>query len=220
MTSSFKTILVLTVALHLALLGYLGIGKTPSPAALKSQKVLVNTIRLKPRQEVPEAIACAPKPKPKPPNNKSESKPKPKKSKSESKPPPPPQKNKLSSDQIAKLQKAKNALANMGKIKPTKKQAECAIEGLAIDTSDDRYAGQLSKALKSLLVLPEYGAVKIKLTLTRSGKVKKLEIVGSESKVNEKNIEKTLKNAKFSSFGTHFSGEDQHTFIIVLSNDI
>lgn len=126
----------------------------------------------------------------------------------------------LSSEQIAKLQNAKNALTSIDKVKPTKKQADCVIERLAIDTSDDRYAGELSKALKSLLVLPEYGTVKIKLTLERSGKVKKLEIVNSESKVNEKNIEKTLKNAKFSSFGMHFTGEEHHTFVIVLSNDI
>jgi type IV secretory pathway VirB10-like protein len=246
MTPSYNYALLFAVCLHIAFLGYLAVGKNVKAAPPKPQKVLVNTVRLQPkkaaepiaRAEKPKPPAPKPKPKPKPKPPAPKPKPKPPAPKPKPKPKPPapkpkpktqkpkPEKSsekKLSSDQIAKLQEAKKALAKIdlkGPAKPEKTSAACDVVHLELDSADNRYATGLSKALKSLLTLPEYGAVKIKLTLARDGKVKKLEIINSESKVNEKNIEKALKNAKFSSFNNHFSGEDEHTFVIVLSNDI
>lgn len=81
------------------------------------------------------------------------------------------------------------------------------------------YSNEVAYRLKMNLKLPEYGEVKIKLTINRAGKVMKIEIVKSESKINKAYIESKIKNIQFSSFGHNFPDVEQNTFIITLQND-
>jgi hypothetical protein len=81
------------------------------------------------------------------------------------------------------------------------------------------YHEELASRLKLLLRLPEFGEVKIKLTLERSGRFVKVVIVSAESASNRKYIEKTLPALKFPSFGNNFNDLDQYTFVIALSNE-
>jgi colicin import membrane protein len=82
------------------------------------------------------------------------------------------------------------------------------------------YREELASRLKLLLRLPEYGAVKVKLTLERTGKVVKVIVIGTESSANRSYIEKTLPTLTFPAFGTGFGDAAQHTFSISLSNDL
>lgn len=82
------------------------------------------------------------------------------------------------------------------------------------------YRDELASRLKLMLKLPEYGEVKVKLTLERSGKVAKVVIVATESAANRKYIEKTLPTLTFSAFGNNFDSAGQFTFSITLSNDL
>lgn len=82
-----------------------------------------------------------------------------------------------------------------------------------------RYSDGVAYRLKSSLRLPEYGAVKIKLTLSRAGKVEKVETVHSESRKNKSYVEEKVKNILFSSFGNEFPGASEMTFAITLQND-
>lgn len=126
---------------------------------------------------------------------------------------------------------------NSGKISAIKNSSTAIaalpskIQGLHIDTitSDSggslsatelSYRDELASRLKLLLKLPEYGQVKIRLTLERSGKVAKLEIVSAESSANRKYVEKTVPTLTLPAFGNYFSGKSEYTFAITLSNDI
>lgn len=105
-----------------------------------------------------------------------------------------------------------------------------AIESLQIDTlflgdtvtlttREVSYRDEIAHRLKLGLRLPDYGEVKIKLTLERSGKVSNLQIVSSKNQKNKQYIEKTLPTLTFAGFGDNFKGLDQYTFTICLNNE-
>jgi colicin import membrane protein len=107
-----------------------------------------------------------------------------------------------------------------------------AITSLAIDSLSEikgdivlsryelSYREELAGRLKLLLRLPEYGDVKVNLTLDRSGKVSKVAIVNADSSANRKYIEKTLPELSFPPFGDHYASAAEYTFSITLSNEI
>ncbi|MFI0434409.1 MAG: hypothetical protein ACH350_01600 [Parachlamydiaceae bacterium] len=86
-------------------------------------------------------------------------------------------------------------------------------------TKETSYSDEVAYYLKRNLKLPDYGAVKIKLTLDRMGKVKKIEIIKSESNKNKIYLENEIKKMIFSSFDQKFQGVDENTFVITLQND-
>jgi colicin import membrane protein len=81
------------------------------------------------------------------------------------------------------------------------------------------YSDEVASRLKMALRLPDYGAVKIKLTLDRTGKVLKVETVQSESNKNRSYVESKIPSLLFPSFGQRFPGVSQNTFVITLQND-
>lgn len=81
------------------------------------------------------------------------------------------------------------------------------------------YHEELARRLKLLLRLPEFGEVKIKLTLERSGQFVKVVIISTESDSNRQYIEKSLPKLKYPSFGNNFTDKEQYTFVIALSNE-
>jgi colicin import membrane protein len=82
------------------------------------------------------------------------------------------------------------------------------------------YRDELANRLKLLLRLPEYGCVKVRLTINRKGIVDKVEIVAAESEVNKKYIEGALPELLFPPLGNNFIGEPDHTFLITLNNEL
>lgn len=91
--------------------------------------------------------------------------------------------------------------------------------GSTLGVRERGYRDELASRLKLMLKLPEYGIVKLKLTLNRLGKVIKLEILSSESSLNRKHIEKSLSSLSFPPLGDNFAKEKDHTFQITLSSD-
>jgi colicin import membrane protein len=81
------------------------------------------------------------------------------------------------------------------------------------------YSDEVASRLKMALRLPDYGAVKIRLTLDRTGKVVKVETVQSESNKNKAYVESKIPTLLFPSFGQRFQGVSQNTFVITLQND-
>lgn len=94
---------------------------------------------------------------------------------------------------------------------------EGSDQGLSI--KELGYRDELAMRLKLLLKLPEYGVVKLKLILARSGKVTQVEVISSASEVNRKHLMKVLPTLNFPSFGDNFSKESSHLFQITLSSD-
>jgi colicin import membrane protein len=91
------------------------------------------------------------------------------------------------------------------------------IEG--ISGKERSYREEIGQRLKRALRLPDLGQVKIKLTLSRSGKVLQVQILSSESEKNKQYIERTIPSLVFPSFGTNFIELSQYTFDIILTHD-
>lgn len=135
-------------------------------------------------------------------------------------------------ESIAKIDKsahkftASDAAVSSQKIVPGKIE-KLQIEGLpssggskvTFTKQEAGYRDELISRLKLLLRLPEYGEVKVNLTLERSGKVAKVSIVSAESAANKKYIEKTLPTISLPAFGDNFPNQSQYTFVITLSNE-
>lgn len=112
------------------------------------------------------------------------------------------------------------AAAIPGKIESLQVETFPSDGGEQLNSQERSYYDELASRLKLLLRLPEFGEVKIKLTLARSGKYVKVSIVRAESQSNRKYVEKTLPTLKYPAFGNNFSGKDQYTFVISLSNEL
>ncbi len=100
------------------------------------------------------------------------------------------------------------------------------IDALPVGTGEGQvspqeasYIDEVVNRLKLMLRLPEYGDVKVKLTLERNGKVAKVVIVSAKSTANKEYIEKNLPKLNFPAFGKNFSDEPQYTFSLVLCNE-
>lgn len=91
--------------------------------------------------------------------------------------------------------------------------------GPSLSPREMTYRDELAGRLKLSLRLPEYGDVKVNVTLNREGKVVKLVIVNAESQANCKYIEKTLPGVSFPAFGNNFASAAEYTFSITLSNE-
>lgn len=98
------------------------------------------------------------------------------------------------------------------------------IDGLAssdgpqLSDKEMSYRDEIAGRLKLLLRLPQFGAVKVKLTLNRLGKVVKVNVINAESNENKKHIEKTLPTLTFPPYGSQFSDEE-YTLTITLKNE-
>lgn len=86
-------------------------------------------------------------------------------------------------------------------------------------TKEIGYSDEVASYLKMHLRLPDYGNVKIKLTMDRTGKVIKVETIQSESKKNKIYVESKIPFIIFPPFGHRFQGASQNTFVITLQND-
>lgn len=190
-------------------------------------------------------VSEKPKPAPKPAAKEVKTQPSPKKNppKKEEKPKPPAPDPKVEAAKARKRELLSQAQKSIGKIEQSHGKISSGqesaialstvpgkIESLQIETArvdmepglstqEVTYYEELANRLKMLLRLPEYGEVKIKLTLDRTGGFKKVDVVSTKSDKNKKYIEKTLPTLKFPGFGKNFSGQEQYTFIIILSND-
>lgn len=134
-------------------------------------------------------------------------------------------------DSAGSLDSKKSALSkSQGAFKGSSVQAisSLASESLVqIDNGDETlsprertYYDELVSRLKLSLKLPEYGEVKLQLTLSRTGNVVKITSIKSKSKKNSSYIEKTIPKLKLPPFGQNFSGEKEHTFKLTLSNEL
>lgn len=143
----------------------------------------------------------------------------------------------------ALISKAKETLAKMGETRDKiasspsinlettalpKELGTLQVDALPVDSQggggdwgakEVSYSGEVASRLKKGLRLPDYGAVKIKLTLDRTGKVIKVETVHSESSKNKTYVESKVPTLLFPPFGQRFKEASENTFVITLQND-
>lgn len=133
-------------------------------------------------------------------------------------------------ERIAKIDESRHK-GTSGSLKNEKLAEAHTIKSLQTDaiTADPKapplshkeisYHNELVGYLKLNLRLPEYGDVKLKLTINRSGKVVSLVIVSTESIANRKYIEKKLPTLKLPGFGSNFGSDPEYTFSITLTSE-
>ncbi|MDJ0651501.1 MAG: hypothetical protein QNJ27_00580 [Simkaniaceae bacterium] len=85
------------------------------------------------------------------------------------------------------------------------------------ETSD--YFAFLAQTLKEKLELPEYGGVKLELTVHSTGKVLKIRVLQAASEKNRRYLELNLIQVIFPPFGENFKKEQDHTFTLTFSNE-
>lgn len=91
--------------------------------------------------------------------------------------------------------------------------------GTTFSVKESAYRDELAKRLKLYLKLPEYGEVKVKLTIDRTGKVTFTKVLSFQSAKNASFIEQNLPKLKMPPFGDNFKGASDYDFTIVLSNE-
>lgn len=129
---------------------------------------------------------------------------------------------------VAKLDRKSGQLKETGsleKVTLPSQLGELNIDSLEISSDktlsapENRYRSLIASRLKLSLHLPEYGVVKLKLTLNRQGKVTAVTEIQSESSANKAHIQKALPQIIFQPFGDNFSGLDSYTFQVTLNSE-
>lgn len=118
------------------------------------------------------------------------------------------------------IAQARQQLSQVGKASKAMDQAK-RVETLKIDGVEDHgYYSQLAACLKENLRLPEFGEVRVSLTLDCRGKVIQVKIISAQNENNKRYVEKILPKVNFPSFDQAFKNEKEHTFSITLANDL
>ncbi len=126
---------------------------------------------------------------------------------------------------IAKIEEKKQTLAQ--KQQPASSQTftpiQLHIDSIESGSSTDmnlNYPNLMIGYLRQSLHLPEFGEVKIQLTLRQDGSVAKLVVLNTESEKNGRYLEESLPHLKFPSFNGSFAKKKEHTFVLTFCNEI
>lgn len=212
--SRLNKIFYIIFTIHLLLLGALALNRVALPP-LSHRPIEVHFVTLEPPPPQPLATPIPPQKITAPPPPKATPKPTPKPM------PKPVEKSVVKAPKTAPTkpknkrldQLAAKARASLAKIddKPHKQGAP-TIE-------DEDYVAALVERLRFLLRLPAFGSVRIGLTLTREGKVMKVEVLQAHSDVNRDYVVQTLQGQSFPSFQQAFPKEQQHSFTLTFANE-
>lgn len=216
---------LIVVTTHLVLILWLIFFTETSIPFKPRERLTVQTVSLTPKEEPVAIVAELPKPIPPPPP-----KPKPtpqppkqaavvKKQDPPKKPEPPKQSPVVKADPRKKelIAKAQESIAKIQQNRATFK-AEVADSKASISLVPD-YRDELTARLQMMLRLPERGDVRIKLILSKKGKFVKMEILGADSSINKKYVEKTLPTLQFPPFGKELGNVEESSFYITLSGE-
>lgn len=242
-TLQFQKILKRVFLIHILFVAAIYFISPSTP--MKPERVQVKTIRLAPqgggpKVESPEKSApIPPKAEPAPKSApKQESAPKkekvpPKKKEApkkveKAKPAEQPKKveaAKNKNDRKAVLKKVQESVAKMESMEATSPQGGKPglkpIERLTFEgfSEEGGYVTDMTMRLKAVLHLPEYGQVRLYLTVLRSGRVDSFEVVDSASRLNKNYLDRALKELALPPFGKWYPQEEKHTFALTLSNE-
>jgi outer membrane biosynthesis protein TonB len=88
------------------------------------------------------------------------------------------------------------------------------------DTTSSDYISSLTQHLHASLHLPDFGEVKIELTLQQDGTVAKLKVLKAESDHNKKYLESHLPLLKFPHLTGSFARKNEYTFTVNFCNEL
>ncbi len=96
------------------------------------------------------------------------------------------------------------------------------IDAIANDSSEDEsnYTDALVKHLHQALSLPDYGEVKIQLSLRQDGTVAKVIVLKTQSERNRHYLESNLPRLKFPRFDGAYANKKESTFVLTFCNEL
>lgn len=109
---------------------------------------------------------------------------------------------------------------------PAKKQSAFSAPTLKIDhlvgdeeEGDAGYESQLITFLHNSLNLPEFGEVKMKLTLQNNGTCVKMQVIRAQSAKNRRYLEEQLPKLRLPSFIGMLASKKEQTFVVTFCNE-
>lgn len=93
-------------------------------------------------------------------------------------------------------------------------------EDVFSDVSASSYTDALVDHLHRFLTLPEYGEVKIQLSLRQDGTVAKMDLLRAQSEKNRQYLESNLPRLKFPRFEGAYAKKKESTFILTFCNEL
>lgn len=128
---------------------------------------------------------------------------------------------------IAKIEnKSNQAPANKKNSFPNKAIAPIPLqidipsnERLSFEEGQSDYADILVNHLHQYLSLPDYGEVKIQLSLRQDGTVAKVVVLKTQSEKNKQHLENTLPLLKFPRFEGGYANKKEYAFILTFCNE-
>lgn len=101
---------------------------------------------------------------------------------------------------------------------PTQKAARLQIDRAEERESD--YVPVLTHFLHTALHLPDFGAVKIQLTVRRDGSVAKLLVLKTESEENKRYLETQIPLLRFPPLQGEYAKSSEHVFVLTFCNEL
>ncbi len=123
-------------------------------------------------------------------------------------------------DSIAKMEnKGVNKIARTGAktIAPLSLQIDIPSNAMATEEGD--YAETLAAYLHQALSLPDFGEVKIQLSLRQDGTVAKVVVLKTQSEKNKQYLESTLPRLRFPRFDGAYATKKEYTFMLTFCNE-
>lgn len=148
-------------------------------------------------------------------------------------PPAPPPRAKISDSLIRELEESiakienksdkgtasrKTSMSSKAAIAPIVLQIDMADASHYAEAGDGDYVDLLVSHLHQHLSLPDYGEVKIQLSLQQDGTVGKIVVLKTESEKNKKYLESNLPRLRFPRFEGSYAKKKESTFILTFCN--
>ena len=149
--------------------------------------------------------------------------------------PPPPPRAKISDSLLQELEESiakietksdkgitsKKTFASSKAFLPTPLQIDkIAADDLNAEDIKSDYTDVLVRHLHQVLSLPDFGEVKIQLSLRQDGTVAKLNVIKAQSEKNKHYLETNLPSLRFPRFEGIYASKKEHTFILTFCNEL
>ncbi|KAG8155693.1 hypothetical protein JTE90_011514 [Oedothorax gibbosus] len=121
-------------------------------------------------------------------------------------------------ESIAKIEQKDDKQCKSSTIVTASLPSKVAVAPAQEEPTLPSYTASLVKELTQILQLPEYGEVKVKITVSPAGKIIELLVLQAESKANKLYLEKCLPNIVLPKYNEKVTLNNEQTFTLTFCN--